>query len=105
MYAIIRTGGHQFRVKSDEKLKVDLLEAEKGSEVEFRDVLMVSDDDRTEVGVPFIEKAVVKAEVIDHVKDKKVSVFKKKPRKGFKRMRGHRQPYTVVKIREIDFGG
>lgn len=105
MYAVIKAGGKQLKVETDAQLKVDLLNAEPGSEIEFSDVLMVADNDETKVGTPYIDKAVVKAEVLDHVRDKKVLVFKKLPRKGFKRLRGHRQPYTVVKIKEINVGG
>jgi large subunit ribosomal protein L21 len=105
MYAVIKAGGKQLKVEADAKLKVDLLDAEPGSEIEFSDVLMVADNDETKVGTPYVDKAVVKAEVLDHVKDKKVLVFKKLPRKGFKRLRGHRQPYTLVKIKEIKVGG
>jgi large subunit ribosomal protein L21 len=105
MYAVIKAGGKQHKVEEDAKLKVDLLDAEPGSEIEFSDVLMVADNDETTVGTPYVDKAVVKAEVLDHVKDKKVLVFKKLPRKGFKRLRGHRQQYTLVKIKEIKVGG
>jgi large subunit ribosomal protein L21 len=105
MYAVIKAGGKQLKVETDAQLKVDLLNVEPGSEIEFSDVLMVADNDETRIGTPYVDKAVVKAEVLDHVKDKKVLVFKKLPRKGFKRLRGHRQPYTLVKIKEINVGG
>jgi large subunit ribosomal protein L21 len=105
MYAVIKTGGKQFRVEADSELKVDLIKGGIGSQVEFKDVLIVSDDKGTRVGTPNVDKAVVKAEILDHVKDKKVLVFKKLPRKGFKKLRGHRQPYSLIKIKEIKAGG
>jgi len=105
MYAVIKTGGKQYRVENGSRLRIDLLDAEKGSEIEIRDVLMVADSDRVEVGTPYVENAVVKAEVLDHTRDRKILVFRKLPRKGFKRLKGHRQNYTVVRIKEISFGG
>ncbi len=105
MYAVIKAGGKQLKVEADAQLKVDLLDAEPGSEIEFSDVLMVADNDETRIGTPYVDKASVKAEVLDHVKDRKILVFRKLPRKGFKRLRGHRQPYTLVKIKEINVGG
>ncbi len=105
MYAVIQAGGKQLKVETDTRLKVDLLDAEPGSEIEFSNVLMVVDNDETKIGTPYVDKAVVKAEVLDHIKDKKVLVFRKLPSKGFKRLRGHRQQYTLVKIKEIKVGG
>lgn len=105
MYAVIKAGGKQFKVTADSELKVDLIDGNVGGQVEFKDVLMVSDDKGTRVGTPLVDKAVVKAEIMGHVKDKKVLVFKKLPRKGFQKLRGHRQPYSLVKIKEIKAGG
>ncbi|UCG79020.1 MAG: 50S ribosomal protein L21 [Nitrospirota bacterium] len=101
MYAVIQTGGKQFRVEKDAKLKVDPIDADPGSEVKFENVLVVSGDKETKIGDPFIAKAVVTAEVLGSSKDDKVMVFKKRPRKGHKKLRGHRQPYTTVKIKDI----
>lgn len=105
MYAVIETGGKQVRVQNGSQLKVELLDAEAGSEVEFRNVLLVTTGEETRIGTPYVENAVVKADVLENGKDKKILVFKKLPRKGFKRLRGHRQPYTLVKIKEISYGG
>jgi large subunit ribosomal protein L21 len=101
MYAVIRAGGRQFRVENNEEVRVDLLDADTGNEVEFKDVLLINDGEKTVVGKPFVKDALVKADVVRHLKDKKVLVFHKLPRKSSKKLRGHRQPYTVVKIKEI----
>jgi large subunit ribosomal protein L21 len=105
MYAVIKTGGKQYRVDTDAELKIDLISGDVGSQVEFKDVLVVSDDSGTTIGTPVVDKAVVKAEILAHVKDKKVLVFHKRPRKGFKRLRGHRQQYSLIKVKEIKAGG
>jgi len=101
MYAVIKTGGQQFRAESDKELQVALIDAEQGAEVEFKDVLLVADKENTRVGTPFVDGAVVKGEVVKHIKGKKVNVFHKLMRKDSKKLRGHRQPYTIVKIKEI----
>lgn len=101
MYAVIKTGGQQFRAENDKELRVALIDAEQGAEVEFKDVLLVSDKDNTRIGTPYVDGAVVKGEIIRHIKDKKVNVFHKLMRKNSKKLRGHRQPYTIVKIKEI----
>ncbi len=105
MYAVINAGGKQHRVEAGSRVVIDRVEAESGSELEFREVLLVSDGDKTEIGSPYVENAVVRAEVEDQIRDRKVLVFHKKPRKGFKRLRGHRQPYTVARVKDISLGG
>lgn len=102
MYAIVETGGHQFRVSPDMTIKVEKLEAEKAQEITIDKVLAISKDNGEVIlGRPYVEGASVKAEVIDTKKDKKILVFKKIPRKYHKKLRGHRQLYTVLKIKEI----
>ena len=105
MYAIIETGGQQFKVSPGDSIKVQKLSQEEGSEISLGKVLMVSKDDETRVGDPFIKDAAVKAEIRGEVKSRKVLVYKKKPRKGYKRLNGHRQNYTVLAIKDIVFGG
>jgi large subunit ribosomal protein L21 len=101
MYAIIRTGGKQYRVQKDEELNVELLgDMEAGSEVTFSEVLMVGGE-TARVGRPLVEGVTVKAEVVAHGRDRKILVFKKKRRKGYRKKRGHRQSYTRVRITEI----
>ena len=101
MYAVIKTGGKQYRVKEGDFLKVEKLDYEEGEEITFDRVLAVSDDDGLQVGRPVLEGAEVKAEVVEHGKNKKVEVFKFKPKKRYKKKTGHRQPFTRVKIDQI----
>ncbi len=101
MYAVIKTGGKQYKVSPGEVLRVEKLDADVGSQVEFNEVLLYSDGSKVEVGRPLVDGAVVKAEVLEHGKGKKVVVMKKKRRKGYKVKRGHRQPYTSVEVKEI----
>lgn len=101
MYAIIRTGGKQYRVQKDEELNVELLgDMAEGTEVTFSEVLMVGGE-TARVGRPLVEGATVKAEVVTHGRDRKILVFKKRRRKGYRKRRGHRQSYTRVRITEI----
>ncbi|RJQ55476.1 MAG: 50S ribosomal protein L21 [Nitrospiraceae bacterium] len=99
MQAIIETGGKQYRVSEGDVLRIEKLE-ESGA-VTFDRVLMVSDGDNISVGKPFLPSAKVTAEVVGTGKGKKVLVFKMKPRKNHRKIRGHRQPYTEVKIKGI----
>ncbi|MBC7363259.1 MAG: 50S ribosomal protein L21 [Candidatus Aminicenantes bacterium] len=101
MFAVIKTGGKQYRVKEGDILSVEKLEAEKGQTVDFDQVLLLEDGDSIQVGQPYLDKVVVKAEVIENYKDEKVIVFKKKRRKGYRRKKGHRQLLTKVKITGI----
>ncbi len=101
MYAVIRTGGKQYKVHEEETLKVEKLEGTEGSEVEFEDILMYSDGETITLGTPNVENAVVKAHIVEQAKGKKTLVFKYKRRKGFRKMRGHRQYYTEIKIDSI----
>ncbi|AZR73277.1 50S ribosomal protein L21 [Anoxybacter fermentans] len=102
MYAIIQTGGKQYRVEEGQIIKVEKLDVEEGSNVEFNDVLMVSTDDDLKVGKPLVEGAKVIGKVIEQGKDKKIIVFKYKPKKRYRKKMGHRQPYTKVLIEKIE---
>jgi large subunit ribosomal protein L21 len=101
MYAVIRTGGKQYKVHEDQVLRVEKLEGSEGSEIEFNDVLLYSDGETVTLGAPQVENAVVKAHVIEQGRGKKQLVFKYKRRKGYRKMRGHRQHYTEIKIESI----
>jgi large subunit ribosomal protein L21 len=104
-YAVIETGGKQYRVEKDVVLEIELLDAKEGDEVALDAVLAVSDGENLTVGTPRVEGALVKARVIDkEVKDRKVVAFKKKRRKGYKRKVGHRQKHTKIQIAEICAG-
>jgi len=101
MYAIVNIAGKQFKVTKDQKLYVPLLESEAGSKVEFPEVMLYSDDKGVKVGTPLLDNAKVTATVVEHMKDEKVIVFKKKRRKGYRKMNGHRQQYTQIEIKKI----
>ncbi len=101
MYAIIETGGKQYRVEKDDVIDIELLEAEKGAAVEFKNVLFLSTGKQTKVGAPYVAKSIVKGELIADAKGDKVISFKYKRRKGVRRKVGHRQHYHRVKILEI----
>ena len=101
MYAVIKTGGKQYKVEEGQILRFEKLEGETGSEIKFNDVLLYSDGEKITLGAPVIENAVVSANIVEQGKGKKVIVFKYKRRKAYKRMRGHRQLYTAVKINSI----
>ncbi len=99
-FAIIRSGGKQFRVEKDAKVRVPSINGEVGTSVEL-EVLASGDGENTKVGAPLVEGAKVSATVVDHGRDAKIVVFKKKRRKQYKRTKGHRQGYTTLKIDSI----
>jgi len=101
MYAIIETGGKQYRVEKDDVIDVELLESEKGQSVEFTNVLFFNDGKNVKVGSPYVAKALVKGQLLMESKGPKVISFKYKQRKGVRRKVGHRQKYHRVKITEI----
>ncbi len=101
MYAVIRTGGKQYKIQEEQVLRIEKLDGSEGSEIEFGDILMYSDGETVTLGNPVIENASVKAHIIEQGRGKKQIVFKYKRRKGYRRMKGHRQHYTEVKIDSI----
>lgn len=101
MYAVIKTGGKQYRVTEGDVLKVEKLSGEVGGDIEFSEVLAVGEGGDVKIGTPVVEGATVQAEVLEHGKNKKVLVFKKKRRKGYSRKHGHRQHFTNVRIKSI----
>ena len=101
MYAVIKTGGKQYRVAANDTLIVEKLEGEAGATVEFTEVLMLGGDGGAKIGSPLIEGAKVTAEVVEQGRAKKVIAFKKRRRKNSRRKRGHRQHQTTVRIKDI----
>jgi large subunit ribosomal protein L21 len=99
-FAIIRTGGKQFRVEKGAKVRVPSIDGEVGASVDL-DVLVSTDGSSTKVGAPLVDGAKVTATVVDHGREPKIIVFKKKRRKQYKRTKGHRQGYTTLKIDSI----
>ena len=101
MYAVIKTGGKQYRVSPDDVLSIERLSGETGATVEFSDVLMVGEGESVKVGTPLVEGAKVVGEVVEQFRAPKIIVFKKRRRKNSRRKKGHRQDLTKVKIVEI----
>ena len=101
MYAIIETGGKQYRVAEKEKITVEKIEAQSGSQVELDRVLLIADQDQLTVGAPLVSGAKVTATVLAQEKGQKVKVVKFKRRKGFRRVQGHRQNLTTLRIEKI----
>ncbi len=101
MFAVIKTGGKQYRVAADQEIVVEKLEGEAGDTLVFGEVLMIGDGDKVDVGAPMIKGAQVVGEVVEQTRGAKVITFKKKPRNTYRRKLGHRQQQTVIKITEI----
>jgi large subunit ribosomal protein L21 len=103
-YAIIRTGGKQYRVAPGDIIRIERLDGDPGAEVAFTDVLMTAHDGALQVGKPLVAGARVTGQVIQQGKAKKILVFKKKKRKNYRRHRGHRQLFTAVRVTQIEAG-
>ncbi len=101
MFAIIETGGKQYRVEEGLELNVDLLKAESGENLSIESVLLVEKDGDTKIGEPFVKGAKVECEVMGHIRGKKVVVFHKLPKKDARKKQGHRQDYTQLKVKSI----
>lgn len=101
MYAVIKTGGKQYKVSEGDILNFEKIEGNKGDAVSFDKVLLVSNDDDVKIGTPFVEGAKVVGEIISQIRGPKITVFKMKRRKGYSKKTGHRQDLTNLKIKEI----
>jgi large subunit ribosomal protein L21 len=102
MYAVIRTGGKQYRVAADDVLDVERLPGEPGARIELADVLLLGGGDgEPQIGAPLVSGAIVAAEVVEHHRGKKIIIFKKKRRQNYRRKRGHRQELTTIRIVDI----
>jgi len=101
MYAIVRTGGKQYQVASGDQVRVEKLAGNVGDSLDLKDVLMVVDGEEIKIGQPVLDNAKVVATIAEQGKGKKVIIFKKKRRKGYRLKKGHRQSYTSLKIEEI----
>jgi large subunit ribosomal protein L21 len=102
MYAVVNTGGKQYKVQKGETLRIEKIPGEVGSQVTFDKVLMVADGENVRLGQPLLEKAAVMASIVEQDRAKKILVFKYKRRKRYRRKQGHRQPYTAIRIDGID---
>jgi large subunit ribosomal protein L21 len=101
MYAVVSTGGKQYKVQQGETLRIEKIPGDVGSPVTFDQVLMVGDGDNVRVGQPVLANAAVQAQIVEQDKAKKILVFKYKRRKRYRRKQGHRQPYTAIRINGI----
>lgn len=101
MFAVVKTGGKQYKVAPNDVIKVEKLSGDAGSSIDLADVLMLGEGEDLTVGAPTVEGAVVRAEVLEQTKGDKVVVFKKKRRQGYRRTRGHRQDLTVLRVTDI----
>ena len=104
MYAVIMSGGKQYRVAKGDRVRLERVDADSGSQVEFKDVLLVKTEDRSYIGQPVVQGAVVRGVVEANGKGDKVLVLKYKRKKQYRRTRGHRQDYSEVRIEEISIG-
>jgi large subunit ribosomal protein L21 len=102
MYAVVNTGGKQYKVQKGETLRIEKIPGEVGSAVTFDKVLMVADGDNIRVGQPVLENVAVQAQIVEQDKAKKILIFKYKRRKRYRRKNGHRQPFTAIRIDGIE---
>ena len=101
MYAVMITGGKQYKVTPGDIVRVESLEGQKGDTVEIKDVYMIVDGDKMSVGKPKLDTAKITAEVVEQGRGEKLLIFKHRRRKGYRRTNGHRQNYTAIRIKEI----
>ena len=101
MYAVVKTGGKEYRVSKGDLIRVEKLEGNIGEQVALKEVLMVSEEGQVQLGTPRLANAVVTGEIVQEVKGKKVLTYKMKRRKNYRRFKGHRQTYTYLKISDI----
>ena len=101
MYAIIESCGKQYKVSEGDVVFFEKLDTEVGKKVTFKEVVLVSDDNKVEVGAPYVKGAKVEGKVVEHGKGKKIVVYKYKAKKNYRRTQGHRQPYTKVEITKV----
>ena len=101
MYAVLKTGGKEYRISKGDTIRVEKLKGKVGDQVEVKDVLMVSQEGQVQVGTPYLTNAVVVGEIVQEIKGRKVLTYKMKKRKNYRRFKGHRQTYTYLKVNDI----
>ncbi|MFN3921092.1 MAG: 50S ribosomal protein L21 [Caldimicrobium sp.] len=101
MFAVIKSGGKQYVVKPGDRIKVEKIEGQIGDSIEVKEVLLLKKGDEIKIGTPILDSVSVMAEIVEQGRSPKIIVFKKKPKKGYKRKKGHRQYYTMLEIKEI----
>ena len=101
MNAVVKTGGKEYRISQGDLIRVEKMEGRVGDQVTMKDILMISDEDKVQVGNPFLTNAVITGEIVQQVRGKKVLIYKMKRRKNYRRTKGHRQTYTYVRVNDI----
>lgn len=101
MYAVVKTGGKEYQISKGDIIRVEKLEGKVGDQVTLKDVLMVSQEGQVHIGSPQFKNSVVIGEIVQQIKGKKVLTYKMKKRKNYRRFKGHRQPYTYLKVNDI----
>jgi len=104
MYAVVKTGGKEYKIARGDLIRVEKLKGKVGDQVILNDVLMVSDEGQVQVGNPFLANAAITGQIIQEVKGKKVLTYKMKRRKNYRRFKGHRQTYTYLRVNDITIG-
>ncbi len=104
MYAVVKTGGKEYRISKGDIIRVERLEGKVGDQVTMKDVVMVSREGEVQVGSPHLAEAVVVGEIVEQTKGRKVLTYKMKRRKNYRRMKGHRQTYTYIRVSDITVG-
>jgi large subunit ribosomal protein L21 len=102
MYAVVKTGGKEYRVSKGDIIRVEKVEGKVGDQVTLRDILVVSQEGQVQLGIPQLTNAAVVGEIVDQTRGKKVLTYKMKRRKNYRRMKGHRQNYTYLKVNDIN---
>ena len=101
MYAIVETGGKQYQMEEGRYLKVELLDGEENSKVTFDKIVMIANGKKSKIGQPYVKGASIEGTILTHDKEKKIIVYKQRPKKGYRKKQGHRQGYTKVMITKI----
>ncbi len=101
MYAVVKTGGKEYRVSKGSIIRIEKLEGKVGDQVEMRDIAMISEGDQIQTGAPYLTNAVIMGEIVQEIKGKKAMTYKMKKRKNYRRFKGHRQAYTYLKVNDI----
>ena len=101
MHAVVKSGGKEYRVAKGDLIRVEKLEGQAGDQVTFKEVLMVSDEENVQFGAPHLTNAIVTGKIVQEARGKKVLTYKMKRRKNYRRMKGHRQTYTYLRVEEI----
>lgn len=101
MYAVVKTGGKEYRISQGDLIRVERMQGKVGDQVTMKDILMVSHEDQVQVGNPLLANAVITGEIVQQVKGKKILTYKMKRRKNYRRTKGHRQTYTYIRVNDI----